>query len=64
MSMQDELMQRFIIKDYLDNNKYLALNPKKQAFQDYMGNSEVQRRVNEIVGTVLEVVEKHMERKQ
>lgn len=59
MSMQDELMQRFIIKDYLDNNKYLALNPKKQALQDYMDNSEIQHRVNEIVGITLEIVAKY-----
>lgn len=61
MNMQDELMQRFIIKDYLDHNKYLALNPRKQALQDYMENPEIRCRVNEIVGTTLEIVAKYVE---
>lgn len=56
MNIQDKLMERFILKDYLDHNRWIALQPKKQAIMDYMQSPVIQQRVNGVVGVVLEVL--------
>ena len=57
--LQSKLMELFIVKDYMSHNKYLPLNPRRQAFEDYHDDPHVQRRVNEVVGDVLGIVEKY-----
>lgn len=57
--LQSKLMELFILKDYVAYNKYLPVNPRRQALLDYQNSPTVQQRVNGVVGDVLEVMERH-----
>ena len=58
MTVENELMQMFILKDYLATHNWLPINPKRQAVEEYQSNPIVQQRVNNIVGDILEVIER------
>lgn len=55
--LQSKLMELFIIKDFMANNKYLPLSPRRQAFEDYANNPIIQQRVNGVVGDIFRLVE-------
>lgn len=57
--LQSKLMELFIMKDFMAYNKYLPVSPRRAAWEDYRDDPLMQRRVNGIVGDVLEVVETH-----
>ena len=58
MTIENELMQMFILKDYLATHNWLPINPKRQAIEEYHLNPAVQQRVNSLVGDILEVIER------
>ena len=58
MDAENELMQMFILKDYLATHNWLPINPKRQAIEEYHLNPVVQQRVNNIVGDILGVIER------
>ena len=58
MTVENELMQMFILKDYLATHAWLSPNPKRQAIEEYRLNPAVQQRVNNAVGDILEIVER------
>ena len=55
--LQDKLMGMFIMKDFMEHNQYLPLNPRRQAFENYQNSPDIQCRVNEVVGKILELVD-------
>ena len=58
MSIENELMGMFILKDFMATHAWLPLNPKRQAIEEYRSNPAVQQRINGIVGDVLEAIER------
>jgi hypothetical protein len=36
--LQSKLMEMFILKDFMACNKWLPLNPRRQAFEDYQND--------------------------
>jgi hypothetical protein len=55
-NIANQLMQMFIMKDFIASNKYLPINPCRQAWEDYRDNPIVQQRVNSVVGEILEII--------
>jgi hypothetical protein len=58
VEIQNELMQFFIVQDFIAHNKYLPLSPRRQALIDYRENVSVQERVHAIVEPVLAIIER------
>lgn len=58
-TLQNKLMELFIVKDYMACNKYLPINPRRAALMEYQSDPIMQQRVNGVVGDVLEVVERY-----
>jgi hypothetical protein len=50
-------MDFFIMKDFMACNKWLPIDPRKQAMTEYQIDPAVQGRVNGIVGDILEIIE-------
>lgn len=57
--LQSKLMEMFILKDFMACNKWLPLNPRRQAFEDYRNDVAVRCRINENVEEILEVIERY-----
>lgn len=55
--IRNELMDLFIIRDFMACNRWLPLDPRRQAMADYQSDPVVQGRVNDIVGDILRIVE-------
>jgi hypothetical protein len=58
--LEHKLLELFIMKDFMAYNKYLPINPRRQALENYQNDSLIQQRVNGVVGDVLEVVETYV----
>ena len=58
-SIEHELLSMFIFKDFIATHAWLPLNPKRQAIEEYQSNPVVQQRINDIVGNILEIIEKY-----
>lgn len=56
-SLEHGLLELFIMKDFMACNKYLPIDPRRQAMKDYQTDPAIQGRVNGIVGDILEIVE-------
>jgi hypothetical protein len=50
-------MDLFIMKDFMAHNRFLPIDPRRQAMSDYQSDPIIQGRVNEIVGDILEIME-------
>lgn len=55
--IQNELMDFFILKDFMACNKWLPIDPRRQAMTDYQSDPIIRGRINNIVGDILEIVE-------
>ena len=55
--LADQLMDYFIMKDFMACNSYLPIDPRRQAMSDYQTDPAVQGRVNGVVGDILKIVE-------
>jgi hypothetical protein len=53
----NRLMDYFIMKDFMAYNKYLPIDPRRQAMSDYQSDPIIQGRINDIVGDILKIVE-------
>lgn len=53
----NRLMDYFIMKDFMACNKYLPIDPRRQAMADYQTDPIIQGRINDIVGDILKIVE-------
>ena len=58
-TLQSKLMELFIVKDFMACNKYLPISPRRTALREYQNDPLMQQRVNDVVGDVLEVMEKY-----
>ena len=56
-NIRNRLMDLFIMKDFMACNRWLPIDPRKQAMTDYQTDPAVQGRVNSVVGDILEIVE-------
>jgi hypothetical protein len=56
-NITNQLMDYFIMVDFLAYNKYLPIDPRRQAMTDYQTDPIIQGRVNGIVGDILKIVE-------
>lgn len=56
-NIKNQLMDYFILCDFTASNKYLPIDPRRQAMTDYLSDPVIQGRVNGIVGDILEIVE-------
>jgi hypothetical protein len=50
-------MDYFIMADFMACNKWLSVDPRRQAMTEYQIDPTVQGRVNDIVGDILEIIE-------
>ena len=53
----NQLMDLFIMRDFMARNKWLPIDPRRQAMLDYQTNPIIRQRINDIVGDVLRIVE-------
>jgi hypothetical protein len=53
----NQLMDYFIMKDFMAHNKYLPIDPRRQAMTSYQTNPAMQSRINGVVGDILKIVE-------
>jgi hypothetical protein len=49
-------MDYFIMVDFLAHNKYLPVDPRRQAMTDYQTDPVIQGRINGIVEDILKIV--------
>jgi hypothetical protein len=56
-NIMNQLMDYFIMKDFMACNRYLPIDPRRQAMSDYQSDPVIQGRVNDIVGDILKIVE-------
>lgn len=55
-NMTNQLMDYFIMADFMACNKWLPIDPRRQAMTDYQTNPAIQRRINSIVEDILKIV--------
>jgi hypothetical protein len=56
-NIRNRLMDFFIMKDFMACNKWLPIDPRRQAMTEYQIDPAVHSRVNGIVGDILEIIE-------
>jgi hypothetical protein len=58
-NIMNQLMDYFIMKDFIEHNKYLPIDPRRQAMTDYQTDPVMQGRINGVVGDILKIVEEN-----
>jgi hypothetical protein len=58
-NIMNQLMDYFIMKDFIEHNKYLPIDSRRQAMTDYQTDPIIQSRINDIVGDILKIVEEN-----
>jgi hypothetical protein len=56
-NIANKLMDYFIMADFMACNKWLPIDPRRQAMTDYQNDPAIQERINSIVGDILKIVE-------
>jgi hypothetical protein len=55
--IQNELMDLFIMRDFMACNRWLPIDPRRQAMANYQSDPIVRGRINDIVGNILRIIE-------
>ena len=58
--MYYKLKEMLVLKIYYARNKWLALNPRQQVLDNYLNDSNIRHEVNDMMGSIVDVIEKHV----